>query len=119
MSTPLNTPTVDISKSVLLDIASTTIEGIEGIEIASAPLKVGEVIRQQPSRRPRALRVTQEGQDVTVDLGLNIEYGQHLVKVSQQAQRQICEDIELMTGLKVKNVNISVQGVVLPKGQPS
>lgn len=108
---------VDISKSVLLDIASTTLEGIEGIEIAPAPLKVGEVIRNQPGRRPRALRVTREGQDVTVDVGVNIDYGQHLVKLSQQAQRSICENIELMTGFRVKNVNIAVQGICLPKGQ--
>ena len=109
---------VDISKSVLLDIASTTLEGIEGIEIAPAPLKVGEVIRNQPgSRRPRALRVTREGQDVTVDVGVNIDYGQHLVRLSQQAQRSICENIELMTGFRVKNVNIAVQGICLPKGQ--
>lgn len=52
-----------------------------------------------------------------MDVGLNIEYGQHLVKVSQQAQRSICENIELMTGLKVKTVNVSVQGVCLPKSQ--
>lgn len=115
----MTTPEVDISKSVLLDIASTTLDHIEGVEIAPAPLKVGEVIRNQPgARRPRALRVTREGQEVTVDVGLNIEYGQHLVKVSQQAQRSICENIELMTGLKVKTVNISVQGVCVPKEQP-
>ena len=108
---------VDISKSVLLDIASTTLEGIEGIEIAPAPLKMGEVIRNQPGRRPRALRVVREGQDVTVDIGVNIDYGQHLVKLSQQAQRSISENIELMTGLKVKSVNIAVQGICLPKGQ--
>ena len=116
----MTTPEVDISKSVLLDIASTTLDHIEGVEIAPAPLKVGEVIRNQPgARRPRALRVTREGQEVTVDVGLNIEYGQHLVKVSQQAQRSICENIELMTGLKVKTVNISVQGVCVPREQPS
>ena len=113
----MTTPEVDISKSVLLDIASTTLEGIEGLEIASAPLKVGEVIRNQPgARRPRALRVTREGAEVSVEVGVNIEYGQHLVKVAQQAQRSICENIELMTGLKVKTVNVSVQGVSLPSG---
>lgn len=116
----MTTPEVEISKNVLLDITSTTLEGIGGIEIAPAPLKVGEVIRNQSgARRPRALKVTREGQEVTVDVGLNIEYGQNLVKVSQQAQRAICENIELMTGLKVKNVNVSVQGVNLPKSQES
>lgn len=114
------TPEVEISKSVLLDIASTTIEGIEGSEIAASPIKMGEVLRNQSSgRKPRALRVTQDGKEVTVDVGLNIEYGRNLIKVSQQAQREICENIELMTGLKVRNVNISVQGVCLPKGQSS
>lgn len=109
---------LEISKNVLLDIASTTLEGIEGAEIATAPIKVGEVLRnQQNARRPRAIKVTQEGREVTVDLGLNIEYGRNLVKVSQQAQREICENIELMTGMKVKNVNVSVQGVCLPKEQ--
>lgn len=113
----MSTSEVEISKSVLLDIAATTLEGIEGTEISSAPIKVGEVLRnQQGARRPRALKVTREGNDVTVDVGLNVDYGRNLVTVSQQAQRAVCENIELMTGLKVRAVNITVQGVCLPKG---
>ncbi len=124
MATPQTSPdpsgNVEINKNVLLDIASTTIEGIEGSEIATAPIKMGEVLRnQQAARKPRALKVTQEGRDVTVEVALNIEYGRNLIKVSQQAQREICENIELMTGLKVRNVNVTVQGVNLPKGQAS
>lgn len=108
---------VEISKSVLTDIAATTLEGIEGIEVASASLKVGEVLRQQGGpRRPRALRVTREGQHVTVDVGLNVEYGRNLVGLAGQAQRAVCENVELMTGLKVRAVNVSVLGVTLPKG---
>lgn len=111
------TTEVDISKTVLLDIASTTLDQIEGAELAASPLKVGEVLRnQQSARRPRALRVVQEGREVTVDVGLNIEYGRNLVKLSQQVQREISENIELMTGFRVKTVNVSVQGVCLPKG---
>lgn len=113
----MTTPEIEISKSVLLDIASTTIEGLVGAELAAAPLKVGEVLRsQKPTRHPRALKVTREGQDVTVDLGLNVEYGQNLVKLAQQAQREVCENIELMTGLNVRAVNVQVQGVRLPQG---
>ncbi|GAA5532466.1 Asp23/Gls24 family envelope stress response protein [Deinococcus aluminii] len=108
---------VEISKSVLTDIAATTLEGIEGIEVANAPLKVGEVLRQQGGpRRPRALRVSREGGQVTVDVGLNVEYGRNLVQLAHQAQRAVCENVELMTGLKVKAVNVTVLGVVLPRG---
>ncbi|WP_019584751.1 Asp23/Gls24 family envelope stress response protein [Deinococcus apachensis] len=108
---------VEISKSVLTDIAATTLEGIEGIEVAHASLKVGEVLRQQGgARRPRALKVTREGQTVIIDVGLNVEYGRNLVGLAHQAQRSVCENVELMTGLKVKAVNVTVLGVTLPKG---
>lgn len=111
---------VEISKSVLTDIAATTLEGIEGIEVANAALKVGEVLRQQGgARRPRALRVTREGNQVSIGVGLNVEYGRNLVGLAGQAQRSVCENVELMTGLKVKAVNVTVLGVTLPKGAPA
>lgn len=109
-------PPLEISKSVLLDITNTTLDGIEGLDLAATAINVGEVLRNQPgSRRPRALKVSREGQQVTVDIGVNIEFGKNLVKLSQQAQRAVQENIELMTGLKVKAVNITVQGVGLPR----
>lgn len=110
-------PEVEISRSVLIDIADTTVAGIEGTEVAGAPLNMGEVLRNQSgARKPRALRVTREDGGVSVDLGLNVEYGQNLVAVSQAVQRAVCENIELMTGLKVRAVNVTVQGVGLPRG---
>lgn len=107
---------LDISRTVLIDIAATTAERIGGLDIASAPIKASEVlggVRSGP-RRPRALKVTREGQNVSVDIGLNVEYGQNLVNVSKSVQRAITESIELMTGLKVRAVNVTVQGVFLP-----
>lgn len=108
---------VEISKSVLTDITAGALEGIEGIEVATAPLRVGEVLRQQgTARRSRALKVTREAGQVSVDVGLNVEYGRNLVQLAHQAQRAVCENVELMTGLKVKAVNVTVLGVVLPRG---
>ncbi len=114
-SIPAPSPDVEISKSVLVDIAATTITGIEGTEVASAPLNMGEVLRNQSgARKSRALRVTRDGGSVSVDVGLNIDFGQNLVNVSRQVQRAVCENIELMTGLKVSAVNVTVQGVCVP-----
>ncbi|MFC6590874.1 Asp23/Gls24 family envelope stress response protein [Deinococcus lacus] len=106
---------IEISTNVLKEIATTTIEGIAGARLAAAPLNVGEVLRtKQATRRPQALRMTRDGNSVTVDLGLDIEYGRNLVAVSRAAQREICENIELMSGLKVRAVNVAVVNVVLP-----
>lgn len=115
------TQEIDIHKSVLLDITATTLEGIEGSKVAHAPLKMGEVLRQQtsPSRRPKAIKVVCEEHEVTVDIGVNIEYGHSLVGVATKAQQALKENIELMTGLKVKAINVSVQDVYLPEGQVS
>ncbi|UBV43665.1 Asp23/Gls24 family envelope stress response protein [Deinococcus taeanensis] len=111
------TPEVEISKNVLMDIAATTLDGIEGTEVAAAALKVGEVLRNQnPGRKARALRVSREGNDVTVDVGLNVEYGRNLNATAEKVQQAVCENIELMTGLKVRAVNVTVQNVCLPKG---
>ncbi len=107
---------LDISKTVLIDITATTVERISGLDIAAAPIKASEMlggVRSGP-RRPRALKVSREGRDVSVDIGLNIEYGKNLVGVSQAVQRAVTENIELMTGLKVRAVNVTVQGLVLP-----
>ncbi|WP_291427918.1 Asp23/Gls24 family envelope stress response protein [Deinococcus sp.] len=108
---------IEISKSVLTDIAATTLDGIEGAEIAAASLKVGEVLRNQnPGRKARALRVTREGNDVTIEVGLNVEFGRNLLALSKKAQQAVRENIELMTGLKVRAVNVTVQNVCVPKG---
>jgi len=114
---------LDISKTVLIDIAATTVDRIGGLDIAPAPIKASEVLGGvRPGsgpRRPRALKVTRDGQFVSVEIGLNVEYGKNLVGVSQAVQRAVTENIELMTGLKVRAVNVTVQGLLLPPAQPT
>ncbi len=122
---------LEISKNVLTDIATSTLERIEGLSIAVAtprPGKLGEAFSESlsgslgslgagempSSRRPRALKITREGQSVSLEVGVNIEYGKNLHKLAQQAQSALQENIELMTGLKVKAVNITVQNLSLP-----
>ena len=106
---------LDIAKNVLYDIASTALSNIDGLEVAAAPIKVGEVLGRT-ARRPKALRVSREGDGVTFDVGVNVEYGKNLLTLSQSAQRAVTENVEIMTGLKVRAVNITVQGLSLPRG---
>ena len=122
---------LEISKNVLTDIATSTLERIEGIDLAPASPRSGKLgdsprellseslgnlsAGELPlSRRPKALRITREGAAISIDIGVNIEYGKNLLSLSQQAQRALQENIELMTGLKVKAVNVTVQGLRLP-----
>jgi len=110
---------LDISKNVLYDITTSTLERIEGLEIANAPLKnVGEVrdaLGRKPTR-PRALKVTRDTDGVAIDIGVNVEYGRNMITLAHDVQRAVTENVQLMTGLRVNAVNVTVQGLTLPKG---
>lgn len=142
---------LEISKSVLTDIAVTAVERIEGLEIAPAtsrdtardtaaaitgltsadlkPAAIGSTISGNLKgnlnaealttlpRRPRALKITREGQQVSIEVGVNIEYGRNLLDLAQKARLAMAENIELMTGLKVREINVTVQGLYLSGGQ--
>ncbi len=127
---------LEISKNVLTDIATSTLERIPGLSIAAAGPRSGSLgsslstslsgslgslsAGESPlARRPKALKITREGQQVSLDVGVNIEYGKNLQALSQQAQRALQENIELMTGLKVRAVHVTVQGLSLPSSAPA
>lgn len=114
---------LEISKNVLTDIVTSTLERIDGLSIAAAAPRAGnfgETLSSlsagelPTSRRPKALKITREGSSVTLEVGITVEYGKNLHKLAQHAQSALQENIELMTGLKVKAVNITVQNLTLP-----
>ena len=48
------------------------------------------------------------------DRHLFIEYGVNVIETSEEVQKNVKQQIELMTGLNVVDVNVFVQGVKLP-----
>ncbi len=53
--------------------------------------------------------------DTTVDIFLAVEYGVSIPSVAAEIQAKVTRAVETMTGLKVLNVNIHVQGVNIQK----
>lgn len=102
---------VDISRDVLVGIAVIALESVPGVSPVTPPTRVGEVLA---GRRLKGIGVQREGSSVTVDLSVNVEYGRAIPDAAREAQRAVCESIELMTGLSVSAVNVTVQGVTIP-----
>lgn len=102
---------VDISKDVLVGIAGLALEGVKGVTPASPPARVGEVLA---GRRVRGIAVQREGNFVTVDLTVNVDYGTAIPEIAGEVQRAVCDNIEVMTGLSVRAVNVTVQSVCPP-----
>ncbi|GEM46067.1 Asp23/Gls24 family envelope stress response protein [Deinococcus cellulosilyticus] len=86
---------LNISKDVIIGIAGFTLQNVSGVK---SPTKTIKVDREQDQ--------------VSLDLGLTISYGANLLKLCSEVQRSVAENIELMTGLKVRAVNVTVQSVV-------
>lgn len=59
----------------------------------------------------RGIKVNVEGQNVSVELNIVIEYGVRIPQVAWRIQNDVRRAIEDMTGKKVKAVDVVVQGV--------
>lgn len=105
---------MDISKDVLTGIASIALEGVQGVVPVAPPMQIGEFFS---GKRLKGISVTRDTSAVTVDLVVNIDYGRVIPDVAKEVQRAVTENIEVMTGLSVSAVNVTVQGVVLPVAQ--
>ncbi len=101
---------VDINKDVLTGIASIALEGVQGVVPVAPPMQIGEFFS---GKRLKGIGVTRDAGSVTVDLVVNIDYGRVIPDVAKEVQRAVTENIEVMTGLSVHAVNVTVQGVVV------
>lgn len=104
--------TLEISKDVLIGIATLTLEHVKGIEPINPAANMGEVLT---GKRMRGIKADREGNQVRFDITLNIDYGLSILKVAQEVQNAVIENVELMTGLKVQSVHITVHNIVVPK----
>lgn len=62
----------------------------------------------------RGIKVEVDGQGVSVELNIVIEYGVRIPQVAWRIQNDVRRAIEEMTGQKVKAVDVVIQGVRCP-----
>lgn len=63
----------------------------------------------------KGVRVQVGEKDATIDLYIIVEYGSRIPDIAWEIQNRVKTSVTNMTGLKVLDVNIHVQGVNLPK----
>ena len=111
VKTPQHKLEVDISKDVLTGIASIAIEGVKGVTPVTPPVKMGEFLT---GKRLKGINIARDGSSVIVDLSVNVDYGRAIPEAALEVQKVVAENIEVMTGLNVRAVNVTVQSIVLP-----
>lgn len=96
--------------STIVSVATTEVEGIASIVGASS---ISGIIGK--GKTPRGVRVDMNGENVDVDISVNVDYGMPIQKVGRDAQENVRKSIESMTGLHVDKVDLHVVGVSFEK----
>ena len=59
----------------------------------------------------KGIKVDKEDEKVKIDVNIIVEYGSRIPDVAFEIQNRVKKSVEGMTGLKVEEVNVHVQGV--------
>ncbi|MBD5560857.1 MAG: Asp23/Gls24 family envelope stress response protein [Clostridia bacterium] len=110
--------TVTFASEVIATIAGLAAADIPGVAGMSGGIAdgMGELIGRKNLSKGIKVEVGQE--EVAVDIAIVAEYGRPITQVAEQIQSSVKKAIETMTGLKVVEVNVAVQGIRFKEQQP-
>ena len=108
---------VNISEDVIAIIASEAARSVEGVGGFSTSLG-GEIAdRFSKKASARGVKVAFEEQDVFVEVFFLVKYGSVIIEVAKAVQDAVVSSVEAITGLHVKQVNVTVCGVQFEKAK--
>lgn len=102
---------ISIHHGVLAIIARMATLKVPGVADMSGSLADGIASFIGKDVPDRGIRVAVDGQNVSVDLYIILDYGVRIPQVAYQVQNDVKKTMEEMTGKKVVQVNVVVQGV--------
>lgn len=106
-----------IDDTVVSRIAGMAAGKIDGLYLGGGTARtagdfVDRVRGSQSETRGISVEVGQE--ETAIDLTVGTEYGKNIVEVTEAARRAIVERVETITGLRVTEMNITIDDIVFP-----
>lgn len=105
--------TLRIADDVVAVIAGFAASKTNGIAGMSGGMAEGLAKRVSGKNITRGVNVQVGKLEAAIDLRVIVEYGVKIDEVCRNLQQRVKEAVEMMTGLKVVEVNIKVDGVEL------
>jgi len=106
---------VVFAEDVIATIAYLAANEVEGIEGMSGTAIEGLTEKLGRKSYTKGIKIEVGTEECAVDLTVIVKYGYRIQDVCKKVQEAIKTAIETMTGLRVVEVNIMVQSVVLEK----
>lgn len=102
-----------ISEDVIADIVAHAISEVKGV--VSLNVRTGSDFAEFLGRKnwARGIKVTiSQDDEVRIDCNISVRFGENVVNVSKSAQQAVINELESVTGLKIKTVNMNVYGII-------
>jgi len=98
--------------AIVASLAATEVKGVAGMS-GGVSAGIAEMLGRK--NLSKGVKVEVGEKEAAVDVFVIVEFGVSIPDVAQQIQKKVKEAIETMTGLKVVEINIHVQGVAFEK----
>jgi len=107
---------VRISEDVVAVIAGMSCSEVEGVAGMSGGLvgDISEILGKKSLSKGVKVEVGEK--ETAIDLFLVVHYGAKIPEVAQKVEENVKTAVEIMTGLKVVQVNVHVHGVAFHPG---
>lgn len=109
---------IKISEDAIAGIVSMVAAQIKGISAMSGSMAAGLTEMLGKKNLTKGVKVELNDQDVIIALYIFVEYGVKIPKLALEIQNQVRDSIHTMTGLRVKEVNVYVQGISFDHTEP-
>ena len=107
---------IKISDDVVAVIAGIAVSEVKGVSGMSGGFAGGisEVLSGKKNMA-KGIKVESNEKDTKIDVNIIVEYGVRIPDVAFEIQNRVKKSVENMTGLKVAEVNVHIQGVKTEK----
>ncbi len=109
-----------IADNVVAKVAGIAAQEVEGIQMGGGTARaVGGFLDSVTGGGPaRGVSVEVGEEEAAIDLSLAVEYGKSIPQISEAVRRNVINRVENLVGLRVVEVNIAVNDVLLPEERP-
>jgi uncharacterized alkaline shock family protein YloU len=114
-----------ISNSVVSQIAGIAAQEVEKVQMGGgASAAVGGFLQSVTGgstgggNLSKGVSVEVGEEEAAIDLTMAIEYGQSIPRITEAARRNVINRVESLAGLRVTEVNITVNDVQIPEERP-
>lgn len=103
---------IEISNDVIAVIAGVAVSEVQGVASMSGGFAGGitEVLSGKKNLA-KGIKVEKAENTAKIDVNIIVEYGSRIPDVAFEIQNRVKKSVEGMTGFKVEEVNVHVQGV--------